>query len=218
MQPDRRNFLISAGAGLGTAWLSVNWPAALAASAHARVASASDVLPKLEFFTAEQATEVAAISARIIPSGDTPGATEAGAVYFIDRALRSFAADTQSIYSEGLAAFQEDFHTAFPSAGKFSAASAEQQDQFLHAQDSPTPTVGRRRSAPAGTPTFFETIRTHTIAAFLIDPESEHAGNRSGVGWQVIGRESAHSFQSPFGFYDKNYRGWSSASSAEKAK
>ena len=174
MQLDRRNFLISAGSGLGSAWLSAHWPAALAASAHARAAAASGLPAKFEFFTAEQAREVAAISARIIPSGDTPGASEAGAVYFIDRVLTSVAAETQPIYRDGLAQFEEDFAAAFPNVGKFSAASGEQQDQFLHAQDSPAKTAGRRRRVPEGTASFFETIRTHTIAAFLIDPDGNN--------------------------------------------
>ena len=106
----------------------------------------------------------------------------------------------------------------FPATGKFSAASAEQQDQFLRAQDNTGKPDGRRRRASVDAPTFFETIRLHTIAAFLIDPESEYAGNRSGVGWQVIGREPAHAFQPPFGFYDTDYPGWSPSPAAEKAK
>jgi hypothetical protein len=219
MHLDRRNFLISAGTGLGAAWLTANWPAALAAGAHARAAVASAAPPKFEFLTSEQAAEVAAICARILPSGDSPGATEAGAVYFIDRGLLAVFPEAQPVYRDGLAHLQTDFHAMFPAAGKFSAASPEQQDQFLRTQDLPAPT-GRRRPVPTGTPTFFETIRAHTIAAFLIDPESEYAGNRSGVGWQVIGREPAHAFSSPFGFYDKDYPGWSPAPAvaAEKAK
>jgi gluconate 2-dehydrogenase gamma chain len=202
---------------LGTAWLSANWPAALAASVHARAVAAGTAPANLEFFSPEQAAEVAAICARILPTDESPGATEAGAVYFIDRGLIAISPEAQPIYRQGLPQFQADFHAMFPGAGKFSAASAEQQDQFLQTQDDPPKTPGRRRPA-AGTPTFFETVRVHTIAAFLIDPESAYAANPSGVGWQVIGRESAHSFQSPFGFYDKGYPGWVPALSAEKAK
>jgi gluconate 2-dehydrogenase gamma chain len=218
MKLDRRDFLITAGAGLGTAWLGANWSAALAASAHSRAAVASATPPKFEFFTPEQATEVAAICARIIPSDDSPGATEVGAVYFIDRGLITISPEAQPIYRDGLPQFQGKFHAMFPGAGRFSAASAERQDQFLRAEDNVGKPVGRRQRASSDAPTFFETVRVHTIAAFLIDPESDYAGNRSGVGWQVVGRESAHTFQPPFGFYDKDYPGWSPSPAAAKAK
>ncbi len=58
--------------------------------------------------------------------------------------------------------------------------------------------------------TFFEALRVATISGFLIDPEAG-LGNRGGVGWKVIGRELAHSFQPPFGYYDKDYPGWQPA-------
>jgi gluconate 2-dehydrogenase gamma chain len=218
MRLDRRNFLVSATTGLGTAWLSANWPAALAASAHARSTVVSGVPPKFEFFSHQQAIEVAAIAARIIPSDDSPGATEAGAVYFIDRGLITIAPEAQPIYRDGLVQFREDIHEMFPAAEKFYTASIAQQEQFLESQDNPA-ALARRRNRPApGTPSFFETIRAHTIAAFLIDPESEYAGNRSGVGWQLLGREPAHAFQPPFGFYDKQYPGWSPSPAGEKTK
>jgi gluconate 2-dehydrogenase gamma chain len=216
---DRRRFLFASGAGLGAAWFSANWSLALAAGKHARQAAASAVPPKFEFFTAAQATEIAAICARIIPSDDSPGATEAGAVYFTDRMLCTVAARQQSIFREGLPAFQEDFLAMFPAAGKFSAASVEQQDQFLHsiADEGVKPRRPNRPGNP-GDPSFFEALRAATIAAFLIDPESEYAANRTGVGWQLIGRDPAHSFHSPFGFYDRDYPGWSPPSSSGKAK
>ncbi len=218
MLVDRRNFLAGAARGLGAAWISANWPGIMAASAHARSAAISEAPPKFEFFSERQAIEVAAIASRIIPSDGSPGATEAGAVYFIDRALITFAVDAQAIYRDGLVQFQEDIHEMFPGIDKFSAASIAQQDQFLHSQDNPNAPRSRRNRTAPGAPSFFETIRGHTIAAFLIDPESVYAGNRSGVGWQLIGRDPAHSFQAPFGYYDKDYPGWSPAPAGEKTK
>ena len=55
--------------------------------------------------------------------------------------------------------------------------------------------TGRRQRYSKGSSDFFEAIRAHTVAAFLIDPESEYGGNRGGVGWKLIGRDPAHSFQ-----------------------
>jgi len=218
MPLDRRSFLVSAAAGLGTAWIGTNWSAVLAASRDARAAAASDAPARFVFFTPEEATAVAAIAARLIPTDDSPGATEAGAVYFIDRVLSSVSADMQPVYREGLPEFQKEFGAMFPSAGKFSAATTEQQDQFLHSVCDAGAQSRRRNRPTNGQPSFCETVRIHTVAAFLIDPDSEYAGNRSGVGWQLIGREPAHAFQSPFGFYDKDYPGWSPAPGGEKTK
>jgi gluconate 2-dehydrogenase gamma chain len=215
---DRRLFLISAATGLGSAWLGANWSAVLAACAGARAAQASEAPPPFAFLSAEEGTELAAIAARFIPTDDSPGATEAGAVYFIDRVLSTVSADMQSVYRDGLPEFQKDFSAMFPSAGKFSAATTDQQDQFLHSVCEGGAQTRRRNRPTGGPPSFCETLRIHTVAAFLIDPESEYAGNRSAVGWQFIGREPAHAFQSPFGFYDKDYPGWSPAPGGEKTK
>src|SRR3984893_13376017 len=98
----RRDFLLRAGTGISAAWISANWPALLSASKHARHAAQAAKPPKLEFFTPEQAIEIDAISARIIPTDDMPGAREAGVVYFIDRGLVTFSADSQKTYRDGL--------------------------------------------------------------------------------------------------------------------
>ena len=209
-ESSRRTFLLHSAAGLGATWISAQWPSVLAAAAHARQAAKSAAPAKWEFFTPEQAVEIEAITARIIPTDDQPGAREAGAVYFIDRALVTFASDNQKDYKEGLPELQERVHELFPSLTKFSAATPDQQDQVLHSYDSGAPAGGRRRQR-AGSQSFFETVRQHTIAAFLIDPDSDRRGNSGGVGWQVIGREREHMFQPPFGYYDKDYPGWQPA-------
>jgi hypothetical protein len=64
MQIDRRAFFANAAVGLGAAWLSANWPAALAASVHARAAALPGASPKLEFLSPAEATEISAIAAR----------------------------------------------------------------------------------------------------------------------------------------------------------
>jgi hypothetical protein len=94
----------------------------------------------------------------------------------------------------------------FPSVPIFSGLTTEQQDAVLHSFDENTPTTRRAFRARPGAQNFFETLRQHTIAGFLIDPD--YGGNHDGVGWKVIGREREHKFQPPFGYYDKDYPGW----------
>jgi len=102
----RRQFLFSSVGAASATWVATHWPDALAATDYARHAASSAAAPKFEFFTPEQAAEIDAITARIIPTDGTPGAREAGVVYFIDRALKTFASGDQKIYLEGLPKLQ----------------------------------------------------------------------------------------------------------------
>jgi Gluconate 2-dehydrogenase subunit 3 len=202
----RRDFIFRAGTSVSAVWLAAHWPAILAAATHARHAAQSTTPPQFQFFSPEQAKEIEAITSRILPSDETPGAREAGAVYFIDHALTTFAINDQQTYKDGLPALQSRVRELFPALDKFSSASPEQQDEVLRSIDDHAPS-NRRPFRPAGVhASFFETVRLHTIVAFLIDPES--GGNRGGVGWKVVGRDLEHTFQPPFGYYDKDYPGW----------
>ena len=187
----RRRFLLQASLGAGSAWLAANWPVVLAAAEHARQAAQTSPPPKFEFFTPEQAVEAEAIAAQIIPTDDMPGAREAGIVYFMDRALHTFASDQQKPFVEGLAQVQAKTKELFPDVAKFSAATPEQQIAVL---------TGIEKT-PA-----FEMFRFAAITGFLADPS--YAGNRNEAGWKVIGRDNSHMFQPPFGYYDKDYPGW----------
>lgn len=191
MNSDRRDFLLHLGGIAGTAWISAQWPVMVAAAQHAHQAAASR--QPFEVLSPDQAKEVEAIAARIIPTDELPGATEAGVVYFIDRALRTFASDNLPRYQTGLAEVHHLATQMFPGVTSFSGATPEQQDKIL------------TELAPAGSG-FLQTIWYDTVCGFLIDPES--GGNRDFAGWKVIGRDPAHSFSPPFGYYDKDYPGW----------
>ena len=205
-QLNRRNFLLRAGTGLSAAWVSANWPALLSAATHAHQAAKAVPPAKFEFFTPEEAVEIEAITARIIPTDETPGAREAGIVYFIDRGLVTFGTEYQRTYRAGLPELHARVSEMFPSVAKFSGLAAEQQDEVLRSFDEGGPARGRVFRARPGAQNFFGTLRQHTIAGFLIDPD--FGGNHDGVGWKVIGREREHMFQAPFGYYDKDYAGW----------
>jgi gluconate 2-dehydrogenase gamma chain len=216
----RRDFLSRGSAAISAVWLSTHWAGIAAAAEHARQASKSSAPAKLQFFSPEQAAEIDAITARIIPSGETPGAHEAGVVYFIDRALTTFAIDEQKTYRDGLPALQSRVRELFPNVEKFSSATPDQQDQILQSFAAEQVSQGGPGFiARSGASPFFETLRVHTVVGFLIDPDSTSGGNRDGVGWKVIGRDPDHMFHSPFGYYDKDYAGWQpNPPDAEKTK
>jgi gluconate 2-dehydrogenase gamma chain len=214
----RRDFLWTMGGTAGTAWLTAQWPSITAAAQHAQQVMNSKQATSFEVLTAEQATEVVAIAARIFPTDEQPGATEAGVVYFIDRALKTFASDDLPAYQTGLKYVSQVTGEIFPGVTKFSAATPEQQDKVLTELSKDQRSAGRgMRRVPTGKAgDFFPVIWGHTLMGFLADPEM--GGNRDYVGWKVIGRDPAHSFSPPFGEYDKNYPGWQAAVGAETGK
>jgi gluconate 2-dehydrogenase gamma chain len=219
---DRRQFLSRGFAAVGATWTAALWPAVLSAAEYAHKAVASPETQKFEFFTPAEAKEIEALTSCIIPSDGTPGAREAGVVYFIDRALVTFSVSDQKTYREGLPELQKRVTELFPGVTSFSASSPEQQEAVLESLDQAgAKAVAQRpryRPSAAAQP-LFEVLRVHTIAGFLIDPDVDRRGNRGGLGWTVINRLPEHSFQPPFGFYDQGYPGWQplSASSAPVA-
>jgi gluconate 2-dehydrogenase gamma chain len=184
----RRLFMIKSCAGLGSAWIVSHLPEIAAAQEHAHRAAISQLPSRLEFFTPEQSVEVEAIAAQIIPTDDTPGAREARVIYFIDRALATFAAEERAALVEGLNDLQKKTQKRFGKTKKFSDLSSGQQTEMLR---------GIEKSQ------FFELIRTMTIVGMFSNPE--YGGNYNQIGWKLLGFEDEFHFKSPFGFYDAEY-------------
>lgn len=211
-QSARREFLLQAGGAAGLAWVSAQWPVVVAAAQHAHQTANSKAPGKFEVLTPDQARQVEAIASQIIPTDELPGAREAGVVFFIDRALKTFASDTLPIYEKGLAELNRVTSEKHPGVKSFADATTKQQEDLLseltEAEKSQAgPSRGRFQPGSAD---FFQAIWLHTVFGFLAAPEA--GGNRDYAGWKVIGRDPADSFAPPFGFYDKDYPGWQAAS------
>jgi len=157
-----------------------------AAVERALVAQTND--DQLTVLAPAEAEELAAIAARIIPTDDTPGATEAGAVFFIDRVLGSSRADLLPSLREGLGTLQAAARAAHAGA-RFSALTAEEQDALLR----------QIESSP-----FFATMRYLSVCGTLAAPE--YGGNRDFIGWRLTGFDHRHVWAPPFGYYDADYR------------
>src|SRR6266850_730364 len=185
----RRLFLIRSLTGVGSAWLALRLPEIVAAQEHAHHAAQSAEPAKLEFFTPEQAAEVEAIAAQIIPTDDTPGAREARVIYFIDRALATFAAEDRASFVEGLKQLDKKSSKRFGKTKRFSDLTSEQQTKLLKDIEK-TP--------------FFELARTMTILGTFTNPE--YGGNYDKIGWKLLGFEDEFFFKSPYGFYDTGYK------------
>jgi gluconate 2-dehydrogenase gamma chain len=118
--------------------------------------------------TIERAT-LAAVCARIIPSDENgPGATEARASEYIDRALGGWLATSREIYTSGLLSIDEAARKR--NGRRFIELSVADQDAVLRAiEDTP----------------FFILVRMHTIQGTFCDPA--YGGNANFVGWDLIG-------------------------------
>jgi gluconate 2-dehydrogenase gamma chain len=192
--PSRRDFLAVTGSALGTLWLGAD-PGAIQASL-ARAAQARDrasrhlALPPFDVLSAEQATELEAIAARIIPTDDLPGAREARAVYFLDHGLATWAADRRQATLDGLADFEAAVGQRYPDTARFSDLPTERQDEFLEQQ---------------GDSDFFEQMIAFTVAGTFAYPD--WGGNYGGAGWKILGFDDRYVWQPPFGWYDARENG-----------
>jgi gluconate 2-dehydrogenase gamma chain len=186
----RRSFLFALSGVSASAWLASSWHEVAAAAEHAsHVASASP--GAFRFLNPADAADVDAMAAQILPTGLSPGAREAHAVYFIDRALATFFCDRAPAFRTGLAQFQRSFQRAHPATTSFALAATAEQVGFLTS-------VERTE--------FFDTVRVLTIVGTL--SSSEYGGNCAGAGWKIMGFEDQHVFNPPFGYYDRGYPGF----------
>ena len=148
--------------------------------------------PTLRYFTAGEAATIDALVAQIIPTDDTPGAREMGVVRFIDHALAGFLSPLSAAFRTGLTDFETNCRAHHAGSDGFATLPAERQILWLQ-QVEHTP--------------FFESLQQLTVLGALTMPQ--YGGNRNGLGWQLIGFQDLHAFTPPFGYYDRDYPGFS---------
>ncbi|MDP2054418.1 MAG: gluconate 2-dehydrogenase subunit 3 family protein [Acidobacteriota bacterium] len=133
----------------------------------------------IENLTASEADLLEVICSRIIPSDENgPGAREARAAHYIDRALGGALAASKPAYSAGFAALDR---YARSSRGKpFLELSERDMDSVLI--DVETGAATGFTGSPAA---FFAMVRTHTLQGTFGDPY--YGGNANFVGWDLLG-------------------------------
>jgi gluconate 2-dehydrogenase gamma chain len=133
----------------------------------------------LEALTAAEADLLDAVCARIIPSdANGPGAREARAVRYIDRALGGALAGSREAYRAGLAAL--DRYSRSSRRAPFTELSARDQDSVLIDVE-----TGAATGFPGGSAAFFAMVRTHTLQGTFGDPY--YGGNADFIGWDLLG-------------------------------
>ncbi len=153
-----------------------------AATVPLRVALVARQAAPLEGFvtlTASEADTLEAIVARLIPTDeDGPGATEARAAYYIDRALGGALASSHETYAEGLAA--TDACARASKGAPFATLAPADQDRILGEMEEGVATGFEPSSR-----SFFNLVRSHTIQGTFCDPY--YGGNADFVGWDLLG-------------------------------
>ena len=133
-----------------------------------------------------EARTMRAFAAQILPSEPGfPGAEEAGAVYFVDRAFgEPFFADAVPVVRAGLAQLDARAKAAGELNGFASLSGAEQRVIMRLVEHEP----------------FFAAARTLVLIGTFADPS--HGGNRGDVGMRIVGMEHHGPYKAPFGWYD----------------
>jgi gluconate 2-dehydrogenase gamma chain len=150
-----------------------------AAQGGAAAASTETGRPPLENLSAIEMATLEAIAAALIPSdGNGPGATEARAAHYIDRALGGALAASREAYRSGLAAVEA--YARSSKGGPFDGLSAAERDAVLRDIE-----TNKATGFVPDAQTFFNLVRTHTIQGTFGDPY--YGGNANFAGWDLIG-------------------------------
>ena len=178
----RREFLRTTTDNARNSFILLSAPALLTAGHQAHAAMLAG--EELKTLTPIEATEFEAIAARIIPTDDTPGAKEAGVIYFMDNVLGDSRAELLPELRAGLSQLQRTADSEFGNP-LFSALTAGQQDSLLQNIEKTS---------------FFRAVRYLAVAGMFSMPSL--GGNRDRACWEVMGFEDRHAWVSPYGYYD----------------
>jgi len=168
----RRDLLKQMGAAGAVAMA----PAGALEGAAAAQRDAAQARQPFATLTAAEGDTLEAVVARIIPADASgPGAREAGAARYIDRALGGPLAASRAAYAAGLAAL--DAYARSAKGAPFAMLSATDQDAVLADVEA--------NRIPGTGPGFFLLLRAHTIDGTFSDPY--YGGNANFAGWDLIG-------------------------------
>jgi hypothetical protein len=185
---DRRGFLKAAAGTLALLVVQTAFRFDAVAQEQARLG--------FQFFTREEGELLEALAGRIWPGDpDDPGAIEAGAVTYIDRALAGPYATYQQAYRRVLYDMLQNARQRYGLSvrelddDQLDALLGELEEQGED-DDVLGELPGRELELGLGPDSSFEMIRTHVMEGVLSDPI--HGGNRDFAGWRAVNYPGAH--------------------------
>jgi gluconate 2-dehydrogenase gamma chain len=128
----------------------------------------------LQTFSRDEARLVEALCDQVVPADDTPGAKQAGVLYYIDRQLAGPLHRFQGAYHSGLSQFRDACQSR--TGRDFTELPFPEQTEFL--QDVEAGRVEKLDS-------FLRLVIDHTMQGFYGSPA--HGGNRDEVSWEMLG-------------------------------
>lgn len=163
--PNRRDFIKSASLAFGSVLL---FPSCLKQSNLYR------------FFTPEEANCIIAFCEQIIPKDKSPGATDAGVIFYIDRQLSGVFQYDQEAYRSGIKTIQAFCSRKY---GKtFESIAPEDQIRLMGLMES---NQLSETEWPKGKPAdFFKLVCSHTMQGFYGSPI--HGGNKDYMSFEML--------------------------------
>lgn len=186
----RRELLRAAGAAGAAALAPAPLAATTASPVQPATPSAAVALPvvatrpvgPLMNLTAAESEILAAMIDRLIPTDDLgPGALEAGALRFIDRALSEAESASVDAYRAGIAAL--DRYARYSRGAPFAELTERDQDSVLIDVQAGSAT-GAGAGFVGSSAAFFNMVKDHTWQGTFGDPQ--YGGNANFVGWDLI--------------------------------
>lgn len=165
LKPNRRDFIKSASLAFGSVLL---FPSCLKQSSPYR------------FFTQSEALCVIALCEQIIPKDQSPGATDAGVIHYIDRQLAGVFQYDKETYRNGIKNLQD---LCRKNTGKnFELLSPEEQIKLMKTMES---NLIPEEEWPNGKAAdFFKLIVSHTMQGFYGSPI--HGGNKDFMSFEML--------------------------------
>jgi len=162
---NRRDFIKSAGLVFGSVLI---FPSCLKQTSIYR------------FFTPDEAKCIIAFCEQIIPKDESPGATDAGVIYYIDRQLAGVFHYDQDTYRTGIKYLQA--YCSKTASSTFELLVPLEQQKIMKLMES---NQIKETEWPQGKPAeFFNLVLSHTMQGFYGSPI--HGGNKDYMSFEML--------------------------------
>jgi len=132
------------------------------------------------FFTPEEALCIIAFCEQIIPKDESPGATDAGVIFYIDRQLSGVFHYDRETYRIGIKNLQDYCSKKY---GKpFENVVFDEQTKFLKTMESNQ--LNENEWQQGNPSNFFNLVRSHTMQGFYGSPI--HGGNKNYMSFEML--------------------------------
>jgi len=210
LESTRRTFLLRSSGALGVLLFDLLTPELLAQAHRHAANSTATGSQTFRFLTPQEAADFDAFAAQVIPTDETPGAHQAGAVYFADYVLSAINPEQQQDFRNALAMLRMAASEAQPGVSSFAALPVERQIAAMKAMEKPpaadsanaSNSIAAETGVGAKDAQAFGMLRMVALMGTFCDP-SLH-GNRLKIGWKLIGFDDQAYWAPPFGYYDAN--------------